>query len=254
MNKARQNAKLKALRQKEGGHDEVSRETAQPPQGIWAHVCKALLEDKEPATELDPSPSETYALFKLSEEGDEVTVHASTCSDAVKQWQEGFSAFKDNSPADTDLKDSDPISNEASFLTLYNSGDQTSNQAQGQCSVATCTITSEAPEPETTKTASGLVCSTEPNALEKHKELFTEDVWTNIKNAFTEPQITITNESNCLTKLNAAREEAGLSSLAEDKLLLSVAEDEVASGVSKAVCDTLLNVSPPLQTLCDFAT
>ncbi|KAL8451279.1 hypothetical protein Emed_002080 [Eimeria media] len=186
---------------------------------------------------------ESYALFKLTDaEGElaaEDTVNPSTCSNAVKEWQKGFSEFKTTSPADTVFETNKPISKKVSFVTLYNPGDVGNDPPEVTCSVATCKKTGGRRE---AGTAYGLVCSTKPDAAAK-KEQFRGDVWSDITKALTEPQVTITEGKNCLTKLDAAREKAGLSKLEAAEDLYSVASETAASGVSKAVCDTLLSGS-----------
>ncbi|KAL8440801.1 hypothetical protein Emag_007716 [Eimeria magna] len=95
---------------------------------------------------------------------------------AVEEWQQGFEAFKDDPPVDKGVKYSEANSKQVSFLTLYNPD----SKAEGQCSVATCTVSEDTGGEGQEKTVSGLVCSTTPNVFGK-ESLFTQNQWDSIK-------------------------------------------------------------------------
>ncbi|KAL8454156.1 hypothetical protein Emag_001518 [Eimeria magna] len=164
MNEARQKANLEELKLKQ--REEALPSQGKSPSDIWVDVCKTLLDKASFTPSAELALSGTYALFKLSEgeQGEEgqATVDESQCSDAVEEWQGGFSKFEEDSTANTKVEYAQANPKQVSFVTLYNPN----SDAEGQCSVATCTI----PDPTrdtSKKRATGLVCLTTPNAFDR---------------------------------------------------------------------------------------
>ncbi|KAL8451281.1 hypothetical protein Emed_002082 [Eimeria media] len=193
MNEARVAARLQKF--KSGTFDEVPKDK-DSPDGVWAKVCKTLLDVRPPtlcarwkvkSDKFEPEKDDegTYALFKLSkitEQEGQAMVDDSQCSAAVQQWQEGFSEFEESSPAETEVQYEGAGSKKVSFVTLYNSHED----AASHCWVATCTKTNSLPDSGETK-VSGLVCYTKPNAFDE-QTLFSQDDWNNIREALKEPK------------------------------------------------------------------
>ncbi|KAL8451280.1 hypothetical protein Emed_002081 [Eimeria media] len=201
MNKARADAKLRELPKRE--RDEEIPESDNPPTGIWVEVCKALLDEPPYELELSSLPAETFALFKIEDSKYNQKLRATLSDELCSDAVKAWQGeFKEFEKNPTTLENL-AYSDATPTQISFVTLYNPDPAATGDCYVATCKTDNEARSaPQKEAAADG---------------------------------------NNCLTKLNTAREEAGLSALTKDTNLFPEAPEESTSGVSRAVCDTLLN-------------